>query len=338
MVTGTIMWIDSKSLVQRDKGCNKLVLEANWKPGYQLVFLIISCFTCNFETIESLGILNVVWILYQLSSRWHWSRGWDCAHAIYAISRLERNPRILECATQSRDCADSQIVWNRYMYVYYIPVQFSSWSYSAWWVVKYFLWSNQHTACAVRTLLEAYWKTCILPKHFASPSLNLRLAGFQLLSPSMNNSAINIDPHSLDRYFGPKAVHVGKVLLHDEWWPQFVLKSLTLCRSFRQYLGVSPRGMVWMWSIWIWSTEPIVSVLSSTRARLQWAWIPRPCNNLQDMHNTCVSPGQKLLQVLITSQHSKHFTTRYLLRGGAHTCKYLVDTSHVMTKLNYVTV
>ena len=71
-------------------------------------------------------------------------------------------------------------------------------------------------------------------------------AGFQLLSPSMNNSAINIDPHSLDRYFGPKGVHVGKVLLHDEWWPQFVLKSLTLCRSFRQYLGVSPRGMVWM--------------------------------------------------------------------------------------------
>ena len=42
-------------------------------------------------------------------------------------------------------------------------------------------------------------------------------AGFQLLSPSMNNSAINIDPHSLDRYFGPKGVHVGKVPLHDKW-------------------------------------------------------------------------------------------------------------------------
>lgn len=334
MVTGTIMWLDSKSLVQRDKGCNKLVLEANWKPGYQLVFLIISCFTCNFETIESLGILNVVWILYQLSSHWHWSRGWDCAHAIYTISRLERNPRILECATQSRDCADSQIVWNRYMYVYYIPVQFSSWSYSAWWVVKYFLWSNQHTACAVRTLLEVYWKTCILPNHFASPSLNPRLDfNFSLHQwITLQLTLIHI------LWTGPKAVHVGKVLLHDEWWPQFVLKSLTSKLSFRQYLGVSPRGMVWMWSIWIWSTEPIVSVLSSTRARLQWAWIPRPCNNLQGMHNACVSPGQKLLQVLITSQHSKHFTTRYLLRGGAHTCTYFVDTSHVVTKLNYVTV
>ena len=37
------------------------------------------------------------------------------------------------------------------------------------------------------------------------------LAGFQLLSLSMNNSAINIDPHSWT-HFGPKGVHVGKVL------------------------------------------------------------------------------------------------------------------------------
>ena len=209
--------------------------------------------------------------------------GWMFLVYLYWAHRFSPSPLQMSCCSPGK-----QYVWGK----------------SHWWVrcscihgywYYYIVDSKplvQRDKGSNKLVLEANQKTWFFPSVLVPQASTL--AGFQLLSPSMNNSAINIDPHSWT-HFGPKGVHVGKVL--TTWRvvaTVCVLKNLTSCRSFGQYLGVSPRGMVWMWSIWIWSTEPIVSVLSSTRARLKWAWIPRPCKNLQDMHNPCGSPGQRL--------------------------------------------